>query len=206
MSIDSSQPPSKTLVHAANVLTGVRFILAPILGWAVWQSGWSVAAIIVITAIGSDVLDGRMARRHGVVSAFGGFFDHGTDALFVSIGAWALAEQGLISPWLWPCIALAFIQYAADSRVLKGRHLRTSRIGKYNGLSYYAVVTTAIGSQALYQAAEAMSETPVPSVVIQSLALLDQGVLLASWILVFTTLISMADRLYHSIFQPENPS
>lgn len=206
MSNDSSQTPTKTLVHAANVLTGIRFILAPLLGWAVWQSRWFVAAFIVITAIGSDVLDGRMARRHGVVSAFGGFFDHGTDALFVSLGAWALAEQGLISPWLWPCIALAFIQYAADSRVLKGRHLRTSRIGKYNGLSYYAIVATAVGGQALYQVAEAMSEIPVPSVVIQSLALLDQGVLLASWILVFTTFLSMADRLYHSVFQPEHPS
>ncbi len=206
MSIDSSQPPTKTLIHAANVLTGIRFILAPLLGWAVWQSGWFVAAIIVIAAIGSDVLDGRMARRHGVVSAFGGFFDHGTDALFVSLGAWALAEQGLISPWLWPCIALAFIQYAADSRVLNGRHLRTSRIGKYNGLSYYAMVATAVGSQSLYQAAIAVGETPVSPMVIHSLAFLDQGVLLASWILVFTTLLSMTDRLYHSVFQPENPS
>jgi len=31
-------------------------------------------------------------------------------------------------------------------------------------------------------------------------------VLLASWILVFTTLVSMAERLYHSVCQRENPS
>ena len=41
------------------------------------------------------------------------------------------------------------LQYALDSNALAGRHLRTSILGRYNGVAYYALVATAVGSQAV---------------------------------------------------------
>ena len=136
-------------MNAANSLTIIRLMLAPVLGWSITHGHWWLAAFTMAGAIASDVFDGKLARSHGTASSFGGFFDHATDAIFVSTGAWALAAVGLINPWLWPLIGIAFLQYTLDSNSLRGHELRTSKLGRYNGVGYYALVSTAIGYQAL---------------------------------------------------------
>ena len=136
-------------MNAANSLTMIRLVSAPVLGWSITHGHWWLAAFIMAGATASDVFDGKLARSQGTASPFGGFFDHATDAIFVSIGAWALAAVGLINPWLWPLIGIAFLQYALDSNSLRGHELRTSKLGRYNGVGYYALVGSAIGYQAL---------------------------------------------------------
>ena len=74
-------------------------------------------------------------------------------------------------------IPAAFIQYALDSKTLAGRTLRTSSIGKANGIAYFALVGIGIGGLTL-----------------QSPLLLAGSDLLA-WCLTVTTVLSMADRL-----------
>ena len=199
---DAKGSSNETRFNLANALTGLRLLLAPVMGWAIVQQFWLIASLSMILAIVTDVYDGKIARSQNLTSAFGGFFDHGTDAFFVSVGAWALAESTLINPWLWPCITLAFVQYALDSRVLAGHELRTSLIGRYNGVGYYAIVTTAIGAQTLQaglyvitaQAAEAHG------VALKAIAFLHTAVYWVAWLLVATTLISIADRLYHTLW------
>ncbi len=83
--------------------------------------------------------DGPVARRRGEASALGGLIDHGVDALFCTTVVAALAAKS-IAPTILPIlIAAAFLQYAADSRALTGRPLRASRLGRYNGIAYYAL-------------------------------------------------------------------
>ena len=189
------------IANLANCLTSVRLLLAPALGWALTQQLWSLGSLTIAIAVVTDVYDGRIARRHQYTSPFGGLFDHGTDAFFVSVGAWALATHGLVNPWLWPCIALAFLQYALDSNALAGRHLRTSILGRYNGVAYYALVATAVGSQAVGGSTQVLAtEHPdMQAWLARGLVLLDRAVFWVAWLLVVSTVASMADRLCHSL-------
>ena len=183
-------------MNAANSLTMIRLVFAPMLGWSITHGNWWLAAFTMAGAIASDVFDGKLARSQGTASSFGGFFDHATDAIFVSTGAWALAGVGLINPWLWPLIGIAFLQYTLDSNSLRGQELRTSKLGRYNGVGYYALISTAIGHQAL--GTTLLSPARLPALQ-ELLGTLQSALGAAAWLLLVSTLISMVDRLRHII-------
>lgn len=187
----------RSFVNTANSLTMIRLVLAPVLGWSITHGHWWLAAFTVLGAIASDVLDGKLARSQGTASSFGGFFDHATDAIFVSTGAWALAAVDLINPWLWPLIGIAFLQYTLDSNSLRGQQLRTSKLGKYNGIGYYALVSAAIGCQTLLSTS-LLSPAGLPMLQ-ELLSTLHNAVEATAWLLLISTLISMVDRLRHVI-------
>ena len=196
----SKQPPLTThrpFMNAANSLTMIRLVSAPVLGWSITLGHWWLAAFIMAGATASDVFDGKLARSQGTASSFGGFFDHATDAIFVGIGAWALAAVGLINPWLWPLIGIAFLQYALDSNSLRGHELRTSKLGRYNGVGYYALVGSAIGYQALLSTT--LPSPARPPILQELLGALQSALGAAAWLLLVSTLISMVDRLRHII-------
>ena len=131
--------------------------------------------VLFWVAVITDFFDGRLARKMQQTSNFGGIADHGTDALFVTIGTAAAAASGHITSLLPVLIPLAFLQYAFDSRVLKGQPLVASALGRWNGIGYYVLLGVCIGMNALA---------------------LDLQLILSAfaWALVATTLISMLDR------------
>jgi phosphatidylglycerophosphate synthase len=161
----------------ANALTGLRLLCGPLLVLALLSGRALAAALLFWIAVATDWLDGRIARRFGETSALGGFLDHVTDAAFVSLGLAALVVRGE-APWLLPAlVALAFLQYTLDSRVLEGRTLRASALGRWNGIAYFVPVGAAVVRDAL------------------GLGWPGAGLLLAiGWLLVGSTLLSMADR------------
>lgn len=167
----------------ANLLTLLRLLIAPLLVWLLLNEDWWPAAITLFIAILSDIFDGKIARKMNQASAFGGLFDHATDAIFVSSAAWALAQLGLINQFLWTLIVLAFVQYTLDSKALSGKVLRSSTLGRYNGIAYFVLVCICVGFQCL------------------SLQLLNPMLAWAAWVLVATSLISMGDRLYSLVRQ-----
>ena len=167
----------------ANLLTLLRLLIAPLLVWLLLNEDWWPAAIALFIAILSDIFDGKIARKMNQASAFGGLFDHATDAIFVSSAAWALAQLGLINQFLWTLIVLAFVQYTLDSKALSGKVLRSSTLGRYNGIAYFVLVCICVGFQCL------------------SLQLLNPMLAWAAWVLVATSLISMGDRLYSLVRQ-----
>ena len=162
----------------ANGLTASRLVAAPILALAIVREAHGVALLVFVAAVLTDLFDGRVARRLGDVSSLGSVLDHGTDAAFVTVGIGALGCIGE-APWILPwLIAAAFLQYLVDSRVTAGRSLRTSGLGRLNGVAYFVVLG-------------------IP-VVRDGLGLGWPGVPLVSaigWALVVSTLLSMADRL-----------
>lgn len=162
----------------ANALTGLRLALAPLLAAAVLDGAHRTAAALFALAVATDLADGWVARRFAETTAFGGYADHAVDAVFVTAGAAALAATGALPAALPVLIALAFTQYALDSRVLASSGLRPSRLGRWNGLAYYAIVAAPIFRDAL------------------ALTAPDRALVRAlGWALVATTLISMVDRL-----------
>ena len=165
----------------ANALTAARVLLVVPFAWLMARGdAWSaaLAGLVLAAAIATDLLDGPLARRHGTATATGGVFDHTADCLFVTTGLAAGAARGVF-PWVLPIlVAAAFTQYVVDSYWGHGgRALRTSGLGRWNGILYFAPlggdVLVRLGLQAL---------GPVVTVL--------------AWALVVSTVISMGERLW----------
>jgi phosphatidylglycerophosphate synthase len=132
----------------ANALTLARLALAPGLVAAILADLAGVAAAIFALAVATDLLDGRVARRRAEASALGGALDHAVDAAFVTAGTAALAARGALPALLPVLIAAAFLQYALDARTPAGE-LRGNRLGRWNGIAYYAIVAVPLVRDAL---------------------------------------------------------
>jgi len=162
----------------ANALTGTRLLLAPALVGSLLAGAVGWAHGIFWLAVATDLLDGRIARRYDEASDLGGLLDHATDAFFVATGLAALALDGQVPLALPPLVALAFGQYALDSRVLEGRPLRTSALGRWNGVAYFVLLGVPVVRDGLGLGWPPVSLTRT-----------------IGWALVASTLLSMAERL-----------
>ncbi|MEE2664664.1 MAG: CDP-alcohol phosphatidyltransferase family protein [Myxococcota bacterium] len=169
----------------ANALTALRFAAAPACALSIACEIHGIALGLFALAVATDLVDGRVARRYGETSALGGLLDHVSDASFVALGCLALALRGEL-PWLLPpLIAIAFAQYVLDSRTPRraerpreGWALRASALGRWNGIGYFVVLGIPVVRDGL------------------SIGWPSQGLPFAlGWVLVVSTLVSMADRL-----------
>jgi len=169
----------------ANLLTASRVLAIPPTVICILDRTWFTAAMLFTAAVVTDFYDGRIARRLHQTSPLGGLFDHATDAMYVTLGCWAIAQLDLINPVLPWLIPLAFVQYMLDSKALAGAALRTSTIGRWNGVAYYVVLGTVIGSELLQW---------------QSMSDLARW---AAWVLVVSTIVSMLDRAMTLLRKPK---
>ena len=97
-----------------------------------------LAALAIVLAIATDLLDGPVARRRGTASAAGRAFDHTADFLFVTAGLLGGALRGVFPLLLPILVVIAFAQYVVDSYWLhRTRELRMSPLGRWNGILYF---------------------------------------------------------------------
>jgi phosphatidylglycerophosphate synthase len=178
MSADRGDAQNGLRVTPANALTLLRLALVPLLGAAILGDQALVAGVLFAGAVATDLADGAVARRRGEETALGGLLDHAVDATLCVVGLAAWACRGEMPALLAPLVAAAFSQYALDSRVLAGRPLRTSRLGRWNGMAYYVLVGVPIYRDLIGLA------WPVPV-----------WMRAAGWLFVASTLASMTDRL-----------
>jgi phosphatidylglycerophosphate synthase len=161
----------------ANALTSLRLLIAIPCAGAIVAELWSVAATLFVVAVASDIADGRVARLRQETSAFGALFDHVTDATFVTLLLIALAQAGELPMLLPILVAASFLQYVLDSKALRGKPLRMSQLGRFNGIAYFAIAGTPVIRDALM--------LPFPPA---------QWVNWTAWMLVATSIVSMLDR------------
>ena len=167
-----------TRLTAANALTSLRLIAAPVCSCMVFAERDVEAMLVFLFAIATDFADGPLARKRGESSPFGALFDHATDATFVVLGIGALVTRDLAPPLLPLLIAVAFVQYTLDSRALAGEHLRASALGRWNGIFYFVLLGTPIIRNTVGGA--------WPN---------DGLIVMMGWLLVASTAASMVDRL-----------
>jgi len=161
----------------SNAITATRLISVPFVCRAIEAGDWRVACLLFWLAVGSDLVDGRLARARGESSRFGGLFDHASDAIFVAAALAMLARGDRLTAWLPILVVAAFLQYVLDSRWLAGRPLRGSALGRWNGVLYFVPVGIVVTREALGLAS--------PS---------DAVVAVIAWGLVVSTALSMTDR------------
>lgn len=107
---------------AANGVTLLRLALASVLvgliGQADWAPpwaapdtvalAWGAVLLATVTAL-LDALDGMLARRSGLASAFGARFDMETDAAFIVVLCAGVWQAGQAGPWV---LAAGLMRYA----------------------------------------------------------------------------------------------
>ena len=171
----SLMTPIKTV---PNYLTLTRLLLVGPLSFMMAKQFWLAATVIFLIAVLSDILDGYLARTLDQTSTLGGLFDHATDAIFVCVGLSFLAAEDLVSHWLPPLVILSFVQYVLDSNAQSGQRLKSSAIGRANGIAYFVLLGCALGFKVL----DYNSNT------------LMQMIVITSWFLCSSTIISMFVR------------
>ncbi|HVY88013.1 MAG TPA: CDP-alcohol phosphatidyltransferase family protein [Hyphomonadaceae bacterium] len=156
------------LRHLPNALTLLRLILAPVVGFAVWQSysipldaalsaprsfaaqlvgaqGWSLAAaVLFILAALTDLFDGMAARALKAESKFGRLIDPIADKALVGLPLIAISIAALRGGWmLWPVItACAVIIVGRDIAITTLR--MTAKDGEGARVSQLAKWKTAV--------------------------------------------------------------
>ena len=171
----------------AHLLTGARLLAVAPVAVAFARPGTLhplVVAGLILLAIVTDLLDGKVARSQGTASAGGMLFDHGTDCLFVSAGLAGAALAARVPMLLPVLIVAAFSQYVFDSYVLDRRkQLRMSAIGRWNGVFYF-VPLCGVGL------ADLANLVPLP---LASTALASATRFVA-YALILSTVVSIVDR------------
>jgi phosphatidylglycerophosphate synthase len=120
VAIAASFRPAPARFGLANQVTLLRAGLVCLAGGALLASGqapgisWSLAGLIA-AALSLDAVDGWLARRLGLTSAFGARFDIEIDALLLLILALLLWQTGRVDAWV---LAIGLLRYGF---VLAGR-------------------------------------------------------------------------------------
>jgi CDP-diacylglycerol--glycerol-3-phosphate 3-phosphatidyltransferase len=102
----SAQPgvvPPPGLVNLANALTVLRLVLVPVfvlLLLADGTGGRIAAFVVFLVASVTDVLDGRIARRRGLITDFGKIADPIADKALTGAALVTLSAQGELAWWV----------------------------------------------------------------------------------------------------------
>jgi cardiolipin synthase (CMP-forming) len=67
-----------------NLITGLRFVLLPVVWWYIWQREYEIALLFGFIASASDAIDGWLARKLHAESRFGAIADPIADKLLLS--------------------------------------------------------------------------------------------------------------------------
>jgi CDP-diacylglycerol---glycerol-3-phosphate 3-phosphatidyltransferase len=109
---DPAGAPATTtrIVNLPNALTALRVLLVPVIAWLLWRSAdggeaaRDAAAVLFIIAALTDLADGAIARRYGLVTTFGKVADPIADKALTGVALIGLSLLGQL-PW-WVTIVI----------------------------------------------------------------------------------------------------
>ena len=122
-----------------NLLTSSRIFLVPVFLYCLFSDfshGKLLALIFFVTAALTDAYDGRIARKHNVVTKFGIFFDPLADKFLVLSAFYAFMFFPVLSTTvkLWMIILISFrdilVTLLRTIMQYKGITMITSKLGK----------------------------------------------------------------------------
>ena len=94
------------LVNIPNALTVLRVLCVPVLAWLLWLddgllgAARDAAALVFVLASITDLVDGAVARRYGLVTTFGKVADPIADKALTGVALLGLSLLGDLSWWI----------------------------------------------------------------------------------------------------------
>jgi len=140
-------------LNIANLLTFLRLLAVPFAVQAILRGEHARALVIVVVAAVTDAVDGAVARRFGVATSAGAYFDPIVDKLFLSAVYVSLAVRTGLPPW-WLVIEIfardVLILASAGALMLYGkRQFPPSVWGKASTFLQIALALTLLVDNAL---------------------------------------------------------
>ena len=101
MPTDATQPQvSSRVLTLPNVLSALRLVGVPVFLWAILTERDALAIVLLVASGLSDYLDGKIARKYGLVSRVGQLLDPVADRLYIVATLLGLAWREIIPWWL----------------------------------------------------------------------------------------------------------
>ncbi len=102
---EGSAPAEAHWLNVPNALTALRLLLVPVFAWILlshphddlWR--WGAAVVFVIASI-TDVIDGKVARKYGLVTRFGKLWDPIADKALTGMALVGLSIIGELPWWI----------------------------------------------------------------------------------------------------------
>ncbi len=137
--------PALHVTYIPNLLSLARLGSAPYLFWLLSRQQWRTALLVIVLAAATDFLDGFLARRWHVNSAFGEALDPIADKALLSGAFIALWLAGSVEGWLAAVVLGrdALILLFAGGAILFAKKLRRfppSLLGKISTAVQIALV------------------------------------------------------------------
>ena len=161
--------------YLPSLITSLRIVILPHLAYSFNQGLISVACVLFLLAIGSDLADGYVARKLGATSKFGAYFDSTVDFVLILGLFGVFVNVGLYSNLILLLVLFMYLQFVMTS--LLSKQTVYDPIGKYYGSLLFAGIglTLLFPNQLTY-------------------TIVNHGIVLS-------TLMSIISRLYHLIDQ-----
>lgn len=83
----------------ANLATVARLVLVAPIAWAILEDRAPIALVLVAAAVGTDAIDGWLARRYGT-TVLGSWLDVTADRLLIAAVVGALWWSGGLAAWI----------------------------------------------------------------------------------------------------------
>ena len=125
-----------------NFLTYSRIILTPLIIYLIYSDNHIAAALVFAYCSFSDVADGRLARKHNLVSEKGNYIDPLADKILMIGTLTILAYQGIILLWAY-CIIVGrdvLITMYRNYLIGKDKPLVTSQYGKWKTVFQHVMI------------------------------------------------------------------
>ena len=111
-------------------ITALRIVLAPFFFLAVINDFFLYSIGIFVFAVATDAIDGYFARKWGLTSLNGAYFDVTADFILILAGFSAFVIKGIYPFWILFIIIFMFLQFIITS---KSRIPIYDPVGKYYG-------------------------------------------------------------------------
>lgn len=163
--------------HLPNLITGLRFLLIPLLVALLLEHRYVAAfAVFILSAI-SDLADGLIARRWNLRTRLGAIADPLADKMTMLAVTLVLAVQALVPVWLATAIVvrdLVIVAGAVAFHFIVGRvEMAPSLLSKFNTVLEFSVLSALLADAA--QAIEVTAWLP-PLFTLMMITLVGSGV------------------------------
>ncbi len=139
----------KTKTYVPAAISSIRLAALPFFFFFYTIGNVAACLGLMVFCAATDYLDGYMARRLGVASKMGAYYDASTDFALM-LGVYIIfTVQGLYPVWLVVLIVAAFVQFIVTSLFAKNLY---DPIGKYIGSALYigVALTLLLPSEAVF--------------------------------------------------------